>query len=461
MKEDTHMNLSKQFTKLDKSRVKLEVTIGKEELATSYQGLLQKYAKTVQLPGFRKGKVPVALLEKKYGEALKGDVAGDIMEKALGEIFEAASEFERPLPYSQPAMDSAPAFDLEKDMSFSVTYDVFPEVKLGSVDGFKIEVPVIAIGDAEMKEELEAIRERNAIVVDRNDGDKAAKDNIATVNYSELDETGGVIPGTERQDFVFTIGTGYNVFKFDDEIIGMKKGDTKDFTKKFPADFEDKDIAGTTKKIRVTLTALKARNLPDLDDELAQDVSEKYKTLEDLKADIKKNMETALENKLKEVRSNALLEKLIEKNEFELPDSMVEAELESRWQMMAQRFRTDVAQLESLMAASGQSKSDMLAAWRPEAEKLLKSRVIVELLLKDREIVVTPDDVEAEYAKMAAGANVSVDEVKKHYADARRKEYLIDDIKEQRLYGELLEKCTLTKGKKMAFAELFKDGHGQ
>ncbi len=452
------MNLNKSFTKLDKSRVKLDVTIGKEELAVSYQKQLQKYAKSIQIPGFRKGKAPVKVLEQKYGEALKGDVAGDIMEKALGEIFEGASEFERPLPYSQPVMDEAPAFDLEKDMSFSVTYDVFPEAKIGTVEGFKIDVPVVTVGDKEMKEELEAIRERNAIVVDRNDGDKAAKDNIATVNYAELDEAGAVIPGTERQDFTFTIGSGHNVFKFDDEVVGMKKGDVKEFSKAFPADFEDKDIAGTTKKLRVTLTALKARNLPDLDDELAQDVSEKYKNLDDLKADIKKNMETAIENKLKEIKNNALLEKLIEKNDFELPESMVAAELESRWQMMAQRFRTDVAQLESLMAASGQSKADMLAAWRAEAEKMLKSRVIVELLLKDRDITVTPEDVEAEYGRMAEGAGVSVEEVKKHYADPRRKEYLIDDIKEQRLYGQLLEKCTLAKGKKTAFADLFKDG---
>ncbi|MBN2810767.1 trigger factor [Treponema zuelzerae] len=451
------MNLNKQFTKLEKSRVQLDVTIGKEEIAKGYSDLLQKYSRTMQLPGFRKGKVPVAVLEKKYGEALKGDVAGDIMEKALGEIFEASNEHERPLPYSQPVLDKAPEFDLEKDLSFSVTYDVFPEVKLGKVDGFKLALPVVAIGDAEMKEELEAIRERNAIVVDCNDGDKAKKDFIATVNYSELDDSGAEIAGTQRQDFVFTIGTGYNIFKFDDEVVGMKKGQTKDFTKSFPADFEDKDLAGTTKKLRVTLTALKARNLPALDDELAQDVNEKFKTLDDLKADIKKNMETALENKMKELRSNALLEKIVEENSFELPESMIGAELESRWQMLAQRFRTDAAQLEKLMIASGQSKASMLESWRSEAEKLLKSRVVVELLLKDREIAVTPEDVEAEFAKIAEGAAISVEEVKKHYADPRRKEYLIDDIKEQRLYAQLLEKCTITKGAKTAFADLFKN----
>lgn len=451
------MNLNKKFTKLDKSRVQLDVTIGQEELAKGYQELLAKYSRTMQLPGFRKGKVPVKILEQKYGEALKGDLAGDIMEKALGEIFEGANEFERPLPYSQPAMDKAPDFDLSKDLAFTVTYDVFPEVKLGAVDGFKIEVPAVAIGDAEMKEELDAIRDRNAIVVDRNDADKAAKDNIATVNYCELDKEGTVLEGTERQDFVFTLGTGQNIFKFDDEVIGMKKGDSKDFNKKYPADFEDTELAGKTKKLRVTLTALKERKLPDLDDELAQDVNEKYKTLDDLKNDIKKNMETALENKLKEIKSNSLLEKIIEKNEFELPESMIGAELESRWQMLAQRFRTDVAQLEKLIVSSGQTKEGMLADWRTEAQKLLKSRVIVELLLKDREIAVTPEDVEAQYVKMAEGAGISVDEVKKHYADARRKEYLIDDIKEQRLYGQLLEKCTLTKGAKTAFADLFKN----
>ena len=452
------MKTTKQFTKLDKSRVKLDVTIDKEEVAAAYQKILGKYAKSAQIPGFRKGKAPVKILEQKYGEALKGDAAGDIMETALGEIFEAGNEHERPLPYSRPTMDAAPEFDVSKDLSFSVTFDVFPEVTLKAIDGFKIEVPAVTIADADMKEELEAIRERNAIVVDRNDGDKAAKDNIATVNYSELDEAGNVIAGTERQDFVFTIGTGYNIYKFDDDIVGMKKGETKDLAKDFPADFEDKDLAGTKKKIRVTLTALKARSLPDLDDELAQDVSEKYKTLDDLKADIRKNMETALENKLREIRSNTLLEKIVEANPFDLPESMVAAELESRWQMLAQRFRTDVEQLEKLMTASGQTKADMLEGWRGEAEKLLKSRVIVELLLKDREIAVTPEDVEAEFAKIAAGAGVSVDEVKKHYADPRRKEYLIDDIKEQRLYGQLLEKCTVAKGKKTSFADLFKDG---
>lgn len=455
------MNLKKQLTKLDKSRVKLDVTIAKDDLAAAYQESLQKHAKNITLPGFRKGKVPVSILEKKYGEALKAETASDIMEKALGEVFESASETERPLPYSQPTMEEAPEFNLDKDLSFSVTFDVFPSVTLSTIEGFKIELPQVTVGDNELKEELEAIRERNALVVEKNDGDKAAKDDIVTVNYCELDDAGATVPASEREDFVFTIGTGYNIYKFDDEIIGMKKGDTKEFSKKFAETEEDKDLAGKTKKLKVTLTALKSRKLPELDDELAQDVNEKYKTLEDLKSDIRQNMEVALENKMKEIKSNTLLEKIVEANPFELPESMVQAELESRWRMLAQRFQTDAAQLEKLIISSGQSKQSMLESWREEAEKLLKSRVVVEILLKDRDIAVTPEDVEAEYASIAERAGISVDEVKKHYADMRRKEYLIDDIKEQRLYGQLLEKCTMAKGKKTAFAELFKDGNQQ
>ncbi len=451
------MRMQKQITKLDKSRVELTVTVDKSELARSYQDLLQKYAKNAQIPGFRKGKVPVALMEKKYGEAIKGEVAGDIIEKSLDEIFTSANEHERPLPYSQPVMNEAPDFDIDRDLSYKVSYDVFPDVTLETVEGFKIEVPVVSVTEADIDQELQSIRERNAIVADKSDTDKASKDNIVTVNYCELDSDGAVIAGTERQDFVFTLGSGQNVFKFDDEITGMIKGETKDFTKKYPAKFEDSELAGQTKKLRVTLTALKERNLPDLDDELAQDVSEKYKNLADLTADIRKNMESALENKLREIKNTALLDKIVEKNSFELPESMVSAELESRWQMLAQRFRTDTAQLEKMILASGQSKEDMLSGWRPEAEKLLKSRVCVELLMKDRGIDVSDADVEAEFARIAEGAGISTEEVKNHYADPRKKEYLIDDIKEQRLYAQLLEKCTVSKGPKTAFADLFKN----
>ena len=453
------MNTTKKIEKLENSAVKLTVTVPQKEVQSNYNQIVNKYAKTIQIPGFRKGKAPVAVLERKFGEALKADIASDIIEKALEEVFsdiDKNDEANRPLPYAQPKMDEAPKLDINSDFSFSLTYDVMPQVDVKHIESVTIKEPQVKIGEAELKEELEAIRERNSVVIDKKDTEAAAKDDIATVDYWEIDDDGKEADKSKREDFTFTIGSGQNIYQFDDDIVGMKKGETKTLTKSWDKEYEDKELAGKTKKIGVTLKTLKLRKLPDLDDELAQDVNEKYKTLADMKADITKNLEAALTNRLREIKANALLEQLVEKNPITLPKSMLDAEIDARWRMTAQRFQTSPEQLEKLVASSGQTKEEMLKQWAGDSEKMLKSRLIVENLLKARNIAVTPEEVEAEYAKIADGAGISLEEVKKHYADASKKEYLIDDMKEQKLYAQLFEQVKITKGDKTTFADLFK-----
>ena len=451
------MNLSKKIEELEKSAVKLTVTVAKEDVAENYNQIITKYAKNAQIPGFRKGHVPVAVLERKYGNALKADVTADIIDKALNELFSDENEKEiRPLPYAQPQMDSMPEFDTTKDLTFTVTYDVFPKVKDIDLKGVSIKETQSEVGDKELEEELKAIQERNATVIDKKDDETAEKDNIVTINYAELGEDGKVIESSKREGFVFTIGTGENIYKIDDDIIGMKKGETKEITKTYAADDSDKELAGKTKKISVTVTALKVRNLPALDDELAQDVNSNYKTLDDMKADIRKNLELAMNRRINELKSNALLEALVEKNKFDIPASMLKAEVENRWRMMAQQFQTTTEQLEKLFASSGQTKEEMLKNWEPDSEKMLKARVIVDALLRERNISVTPEEIEEEYSRIAAESNVTVKEVKKHYSDPRAKEYLIDDAKEQKLYKQLYSEVKVSKGDKVSFADLFK-----
>lgn len=453
------MNTTKKIEKLENSAVKLTVTVPQKEVQDNYNQIVNKYAKTIQIPGFRKGKAPVAVLERKFGEALKADIASDIIEKALEEVFsdiDKNDEANRPLPYAQPKMDEAPKLDVNSDFSFSLTYDIMPQVDVKHIESVTIKEPQVKIGEAELKEELEAIRERNAVVIDKKDTEAAAKGDIATVDYWEIDGDGKEVDKSKREDFTFTIGSGQNIYQFDDDIVGMKKGETKTLTKSWDKEYEDKELAGKTKKIGVTLKTLKLRKLPDLDDELAQDVNEKYKTLADMKADITKNLEAALTNRLREIKANALLEQLVEKNPITLPKSMLDAEIDARWRMTAQRFQTSPEQLEKLVASSGQTKEEMLKQWAGDSEKMLKSRLIVENLLKARNIAVTPEEVEAEYAKIADGAGISLEEVKKHYADASKKEYLIDDMKEQKLYAQLFEQVKITKGDKTTFADLFK-----
>lgn len=441
------MKVTKEIKKLENSAVELTATISKEDVKAGYDEQLKNIAKNIQLPGFRKGHVPFKTIESKYGEALKAEIAGDLIDKALNELMNQEENFEiRPLPYSQPMLDKMPEFDLEKDLTFTVKYDVFPAVEVKNFDGITIKEPQVEIGKKEIEEELKAIQDRNATVLDKKDGDKVAKDDIVTINYKELNDDDSTVAGSEREGFVFTVGTGENIYKIDDEITGMAKNETKVI---------NKEIDGAKKKISVTVTAVKVRQLPALDDDLAQDVSDKFKTLDDLKADISKNLENAKNRKLAEIKSQDLLNQLVEKNPVELPASMLKAELSSRFEMMAQQFQTTPEQLEKMIEKSGQTKEAMLKEWTGDSEKMLKSRLIVDTLIREKNISVTPEEIEAEYAKLAEDYGMAVEEVKKQYSDARSKEYLMDEVKERKLFEELYKQVKVTKGDKKSFADLF------
>ncbi|GAB1481620.1 trigger factor [Treponema sp.] len=450
------MVVSKEIVKLEHSAVQLSVTVGASDVRSQYDDLIKSYAKNLQIPGFRKGKVPKEVLERKFGESLKGEAMGRIMEKSLQDLF-IADDFpveSRPLPYSTPSVKGEPVLDLEKDLTFVVSYDVFPEVKVGTWKGVEVEAPVVQVEKEDLDRELEQVRDRNAVVIDKDDSAKVAKNDVVTVSYKELEEDGSVVPSSERQDYVFTVGTGYNVFKFDDEILGMKKDETKEFSKTYPADFEDKDLAGTTKKLSVTIQAVKEKKLPALDDELAQDVSEKFKTLDDLKADLRSTLEKNLENKVRELKISAFLEKLLETTPIELPESMIRAELESRWRSLARRFNATSEQLLGIVQSSGKSYEDLLDEWKPEVEKALKSRLIVETLMKELTVEASDEELEKELESMALSMNVGIDEVKKHYERDDMKEYLRSDIKEKKFFDLVLAEAKIKKGKKAKYLDL-------
>ncbi|MDY4985704.1 MAG: trigger factor [Treponema sp.] len=447
------MKLTKEFANLEKSAVKLSVTVDKADVEQAYNSTISKYVKNAQIPGFRKGHVPASVLEKKYGESLKADTIGEIIDTAVSEIFEKETD-NRPLPYAQPVLEEMPALDVTKDLKFTLTYDVFPKVSVKDFAGVTVKEPQVTVGDAEIDEEIKAMQERNAMVIEKKDN-TVEKDNIVTIDYVEVGEDGKEIADTKRQDYVFTVGSGENLYKIDDEILGMKKDETKEITKKFKKDYEDTDLAGKTVKLNVTIKAVKVRDLPAIDDDFAQDCNEKYKTLADMKADIKRNMEVAKDRRIRELKNNSLLEQLVKKNPFDIPASMLAAELDGRWNMMAQQFQTTPEQLEKMIVASGQTKETMLKEWTGDSEKMLKSRIIVDALIRERNISVTPEEIEAQYTKIAEEGGMTVEEVKDHYKDARAKEYLIDDTKENKLYDEIYKEVKVTKGDKLTFKELF------
>jgi trigger factor len=450
------VTVTKEITRLEKSSVRLNVTVGKDDVRSEYDALLSEYTKVIQIPGFRKGKVPRDVLIRKLGDILKSEALGKIIEKSMDEVLEDENfpRGNRPLPYSTPSVEEEPKLDLEKDLQFSVVYDVLPEVKVDKWEGIEVEVPDVSVSDEDLARELELIRERNSIVLDKDEDAAAAPGDVVTVDYGETGDSGEILPGSERKDFSFTLGSGLNVYKFDDEITGMKKGETKEFSKAYPEDFEEKTLAGETIKIRLTLTALKEKKLPDLDDDLAQDVDEKFETLDDLKNSIRERLEKELENRLRNIKVNKLLEKMMESTPVEIPESMIRMELDSRWRNLARRFNTDSDGLYKMMGNSNEQAESILESWKPDAMRALHSRLIVETLIEELKLEASDDEVEDEIEKQAMESGSEEEEVRKYYEEEMAKEYLKEDIKEKKFFDLLLEKNIVKKGEKANYMEL-------
>ena len=447
------MAISKEIKKLEKSNVELIITVPKEDLRAQYDDMLKEYTKNIQLPGFRKGKVPREVLERKYAEALKGDAMGRIMESTLQDVFkeDEMPRSEKPLPYSSPELQGEPTLDLDQDLKFSVIYDVLPDVKIGQWKGLKAEYPYAEIDKKDIERELDEIRERNAIVMDKDDSAAAKNGDVVTVDYKMYNDNGDTPSDMQRKDFAFTLGSGTNVYKFDDNIIGMKKGDVKEFEKTYESDHFDPLLAGKTRKFQITLTALKEKKLPDLDDDLAQDVDEKFKTLDDLKNNINEKLTKNLNFRLRETKLSELLKKIMENTPVILPESMIKAEVDSRWRRLARYYNTSAEAIQQMMNSGGKTDE-----WREAAIKALHSRLIIETLMEEQKIEVSDEDVEKEFESISAANGVAVDEIKKHY-DEQAMFYLKEDIREKKITDILIAENNLKPGKKENYLDFMSD----
>jgi len=446
--------ITKEIKRLEKSNVQLNITVPKEDIRVQYDEMLKEYTKTLQLPGFRKGKVPKEVLERKYAEALKGDAMGRIMESTLQEIFkeENMSRSEKPLPYSTPELQGEPSLDFENDLTFSVIYDVLPEVKIGQWKGLTAEYPYAEIEESDIDKELGEIRERNAIVMDKDDSAAAEKGDVVTIDYNILNEDGNEFDSSlNRKDFVFTLGSGTNIFKFDDNITGMKKGQTTDYHKKFEDDFPEASLAGKTGKVQITLTALKEKKLPDLNDDLAQDVDEKFTTLDDLKNSIKERLGKNLDMRLRERKLSELLKKIMENTPVTLPDSMIKAEVDGRWRRLARYYNIEPEKIQQLMQINEKEQE-----WKDEAEKALHSRVIIETLMDEQKIDASDEELEKEFESIAQASGKNIDEIKANY-DEQAVFYIKEDIREKKITELLFAENTLKPGKKENYLDFMSD----
>ncbi len=441
----------KKVKELEQSAVELTLTVGAQDVQSSYDEVLKKYMKSAHIKGFRKGKVPVAVLEKKYGDALREESMLDIMDAALKEALEEIDDAHRPLPYSQPTLvkEDETKLELNSDFSFSVTYDVYPKIVLNKYSEYEVEVPKVVVGEEDIQRELTGMQEQNAMVIETDES--AGEKSIVTVNYWQFDDDGNEMPDTRREDFTFTIGSGYNYYHIDEDVIGMKKGDAKTVTKDYPEDFEVEDLAGKSVKLQVEIIAVKKRDIPELDDEFAQDVSEKYETLADLKQDITDRMNKDLENQMKDLKISRVVNKIIEDNPFSIPDSMVEAQLEDSWNSYVARYQMPEEQLMKFLEMQGVSKETIIEGWREDAAYSLKHSVVIQSLADKEQIEVSDEEADKALEEELAAAGQTEElkpEMKEYYRHMQKAQ-----LKNQRAAEVLLEKNTFKEGKEMSLED--------
>ncbi len=449
------MVANKEIEKCEHSSVKLTVTIEQKALREEYDTLLKKYTKEAHIKGFRKGKAPPAIIERKFGEGIKQEAAANSIENGLKEIFEEIDE--KPLPYTRPQLEDEDLEpDLDKNLTFTVSYDVFPEIELGTYKEIEVTEPQVKITEEDEKRELDNLRDRNAIVIDKQDA-TVAQDDIITIDYAELDDEDNEIEGTKRESFVFTVGSGYNLHKIDDDVIGMKKDETKVVEKEYPEDFEIDTLQGKKVRLKITIKAVKVKDLPELDDELAQDISDEYETLEDLKKDIRENLEKAAEQKVRQTKVDQLIDKIVENSTIDLPESMIQAELDNSWSQFLQRSRIPEDQADKILKMQGKTREDLREEWRPSAEKRLKSRLLISKIIEEEKIEVADNEIDDAIREQAEQNNMEAADLRKQYEEANYMDLVTGDIKDKKVLDFLLDQAKIKKGKTVNFLDFMDD----
>jgi len=440
----------KKIEKLEHSKVKMTATVPADEVRASYSEMMKEYTNSVKIDGFRKGHVPASVLERKFGDSLRLDAMSRVLEKAV-EAALADSE-EKPLAYDAPALDGEPEFAVDKDFTFSVTYDVFPAIEAPSLEKIELSVPKVTVTDDDLVKELEQLRERNAIVVEK--AGAAANGDIVTLGWKVISAPGTTVEETFREDFTFEVGKRLNLYKFDDEIVGLAAGDSKTFSMNYAEDFEYAELAGKTVTLAVKVTKVKQKNLPDLDDELAQDVSEKYKTLDDLKTATRTQLQVSLDKRLRELKEKAIVDELLKRTTIDIPESMAAAELSMRWDSLKREMGIDTDEkMEKIAEYSGKSRQQLYDDWRPTVQKAISGRLVLDKLIEAGAFVATDEDLAAEYARQAQGTAMSAEEVKAEYEKRQSVEYLKEQVRENKFFDSVLSSAMVKDGEAVAFVD--------
>lgn len=393
--------------KVDTNRYELEILIDAENFQNAIKEAYKQNRKKINVQGFRKGKAPLSIIEKYYGE-------GVFFEDALNLLY--ADALESAVKEAELNMiDDKIDFDLvsiskAEGVHFKATITTYPEVEIKNYKGLTAEKVIANVTDDEVNEEINRMADRNARVVAVED--RAAQNgDITTIDFEGFVD-GVPFDGGKAEGYALTLGSNQFIPGFEEQIIGHNIDDEFDVNVEFPKDYNAENLAGKPAIFRVKLHEIKVRELPEIDDEFAKDVSE-FDTLEELKADVKAK---ALERKIAmsdEDVENTLVDKLVEELKAEIPEAMFERRIDESIRDFDYRLRSQGMDLETYMKYLGMNDVNALRDnFRPQAEKSVKVRMALEKIVELENIVPTEDDINAEYEKLAKQYNMEVDKIK-------------------------------------------------
>lgn len=397
--------MSLKIEKLENSMAKLTIETDSAEFDKAITKAYQKNKGSIALPGFRKGKVPQAMVEKMYGPAVFYEDAANFI---IPEAYEKALEECDLEITSRPDIDVV-QIEKGKAFIFTATVAIKPEVTLGDYKGIEVKKADTEVTDEEVEAELNKEREAQSRMV--NVEDRAVVDgDMVTIDFDGSVD-GVAFDGGKAEEYPLTIGSHSFIEGFEDQIIGMNIGDEKDINVTFPEEYHAKELAGKPAVFKVKLHEIKMKELPEADDEFAQEVSE-FETLAEYKEDLKKNIQKRKDDQAKAEKEDAVIEKIIENATMDLPDPMVNDQVENMINDMAARMQQQGLSMEQYMQFTGMDAEKLKEQMKPQAVKRLQSRLVLEAVAEAEKLEVSDERYEEEIANMASMYQMEADKLK-------------------------------------------------
>src|SRR5699024_933624 len=377
-----------------------------DEFEKALDQAFKKVVKTIEIPGFRKGKVPRKIFEHRFCvESLYQD-AVDIV---LPDAYMKGVEETNIEPIDQPEIDIE-QIERCKALIFTANVEVKPEVTLGEYKGLEVEEQDVTVTDEDVDHELEHQREHHAELVVKEDGEVEEGDTVV-IDFEGFTD-GEAFEGGKGENHSLEIGSGQFIPGFEEQLIGKKSGDETEVELTFPEDYHAEELAGKEAMFKVKIHEIKEKELPELDDEFAKDLDEEVETLDELKKKKKEELETQKKQEAENEKRETLIEKASENAEVEIPDVMVETELDQMVNEFEQRLQMQGMTLEMYSQFSGQDKDELKDQMRDDAKKRVKTNLTLEAIIKEEGLEVSEEDVNAELENMSSMYNVEVEQLK-------------------------------------------------